>query len=145
MTPGQGRVPTPIIGAIGGSHGGTWGVKRTARASLLGFVAAAVLFASACATAPSATERRVPSTVNLEVGVQALRAKEYDKAVQQLEIAIVADPKNADGYYRLGQSHRGRGDFRRALKYIALALQIRPNHLAALHAQGATELDAGER
>ena len=115
------------------------------RTSLLGLVAAASLLAGSCATAPSATERRPPSTANLEAGVRALEARDYDKAVQQLEIAIVADPKNVDGYYRLGQSHRGLGDYRSALKYIRLALQIQPNHLAALFERGSTELAAGER
>jgi tetratricopeptide (TPR) repeat protein len=115
------------------------------RTSLLALVGAAVLLVGSCATAPSATERRPLSTANLKAGVAALEAKEFDEAVRQLEIAIVADPKSPDGYFRLGQSHRGRGDFHRALKYIRLALQIRPNHLAALYERGSTELAAGER
>ena len=119
-------------------------MKGTVRTSLLGLVGAAALLAGSCATAPSATERRLPSTANLEAGVRALEAKDYDKAMQQLEIAIVADPKNADGYFRLAQSHRGLGDPLRALKYIRLALQIQPNHLAALYERGSTELEAGE-
>jgi len=114
----------------------------TARPLAFGFVLAVVAMVGACAASP---DHRSTPRANLDAGIQALEAKEYEKAVQQLEIAIVADPKNPDGFYRLGQSHRALGNYRRALKYIRLALEIEPNHLAALKERGVVLLEAGER
>ena len=80
---------------------------------------------------------------NLDAGITAYEAQDYREAVKQLEIAIVADPKNPEGYFRLGQSHRALGNFRSALKYIRLTLAIEPNHFAALRERGVTLMEAG--
>ncbi len=119
--------------------------RPTARSALLAFAGATVVvLVGACAAASGTGVERQKPRANLDAGIAALKVRDYDRAIKQLEIAIVANPKNPDGYYRLGQSHRARGDMRRAMKYIRLALQIEPNHLAALRERGETELATGE-
>jgi tetratricopeptide (TPR) repeat protein len=81
---------------------------------------------------------------NLDAGIAAYESRDFRMAVQQLEIAIVADPKNPEGYFRLSQAHRALGNYRRALKYVRLALAIEPNHLAALRERGVILLEAGQ-
>lgn len=117
---------------------------ETARPLVFGFVLAAIALIGACAASPGGDQPRVAPRANLDAGIRAFEARDYEKAVQQLEIAIVADPKNPEGFYRLGQSHRALGNYRRALKYIRLALEIEPNHWAALKERGIVLLEAGE-
>ncbi len=102
--------------------------------------AAGLLLATAVGGAVA--EKRQP---NFAAGLRALAAEDFAGAVQQLERAIVADPKNSNAYYHLGRSHRGLGDSDRALKYLRLALQIDPNHFAALRERGETLLAQGKR
>ena len=101
----------------------------------------AVMTAPGCATAEQA---KAPVQLNLKAGLNAMQADDYDAAVIQLERAIVADPKNPDGYTALGQSHRQLGDSEKALKYSRIALEIEPSHLSALQLQGRAQLDVGE-
>lgn len=117
---------------------------HTARPLAFGFVLSLMALAGACAASSGRDQPHAAPRANLNAGIQALEAKDYQKAVQQLEIAIVADPKNPEGFYRLGQSHRALGNYRRALKYIRLALEIEPNHLPALKERGVVLLEAGE-
>ena len=119
-------------------------VIHASRTLIFATVTGVVALVGACAASPSGRQQSPPPRANLNAGIQALEAQDYAKAVQQLEIAIVADPKDPDGYYHLGQSHRGLGDYRSALKYIRLALQIEPNHFPALRERGETLLDAGK-
>lgn len=101
----------------------------------------ALLAAPGCATAEQA---KAPVQLNLKAGLSAMQADDYGAAVIQLERAIVADPKNPDGYAALGQSHRQLGNSQKALKYSRIALEIEPSHLSALHLQGQAQLDVGE-
>ena len=103
---------------------------------LLGGIAA-----PACAL--SAPDEKT-SQANLKAGIQAIAAEDYRTAVTELERAIVADPKNPDGYFRLAQTHRRLGNYRQALKYARLTLEIEPNHRPALLEQGHAQLDVGE-
>lgn len=101
----------------------------------------AMTVAPGCATAEQA---KAPVQMNLKAGLTAMQADDFDAAIAQLERAIVADPKNPDGYAALGQSHRELGNSQKALKYSRIALEIEPSHLSALQLHGLAQLDVGE-
>lgn len=114
------------------------------RPLVFGFVVAGIALIGACAASAGKHPPQIAPHANLDAGIQALEAEDYEKAMQQLEIAIVADPKNPEAFYRLAQTHRALGNYRRALKYIRLALEIEPNHLGALKERGIVLLEAGQ-
>ena len=119
-------------------------IMTSARPLVLGLALSLATLAGVSAASPGKGGQAVAQGANYDAGVQAFEAHNYAEAVHQLEIAIVANPKNPDSFFRLGQSHRALGNYRRALKYIRLALEIEPNHLAALKERGIVLLEAGE-
>ena len=117
---------------------------NAARNLACGLILALVVGAGSVVAATGKDAQPPVPHANLDAGIAAYEAKDYRGAIQQLEIAIVADPKNPEGYFRLSQSHRALGNYRRALKYVRLTLAIEPNHLAALRERGMTLLQAGQ-
>jgi tetratricopeptide (TPR) repeat protein len=103
-------------------------------------IASVALLAAQAAFA--ATERRQP---NFAAGLKAIESQDYRTAIQQLERAIVAQPANADAYWRLAEAHRQSGDLRRAVKYARIALDLEPAHRGALLEEGLAWLAAGDR
>jgi Tfp pilus assembly protein PilF len=103
-------------------------------------IASAALLAASGAFA--ATERRQP---NFTAGLRAIESQDYRTAIQQLERAIVAQPANADAYWRLAEAHRQSGDLRRAVKYARIALDLEPAHRGALLEEGLAWLAAGDQ
>lgn len=89
-----------------------------------------------------ATERTQP---NFAAGLKALEAQDYRTAIRQLERAIVAQPANADAYWRLAEAHRQSGDLRRAVKYARIARELEPAHRGALLEEGLAWLAAGDK
>jgi tetratricopeptide (TPR) repeat protein len=103
-------------------------------------IASAALLASGAAFA--ATER---PQGNFAAGLRAIESQDYRTAIQQLERAIVAQPANADAYWRLAEAHRQSGDLRRAVKYARIALDLEPAHRGALLEEGLAWLAAGDQ
>ena len=95
----------------------------------------------AAGAAGAATER---PQANFAAGLKAMDAQDYRAAIQQLERAIVAQPANADAYWRLAEANRRIGDLRRAVKYARIALDLEPAHRGALLEEGLAWLDAGQ-
>lgn len=89
----------------------------------------------------AAAERMQP---NFAAGVEAIQTQDYRTAIRQLERAIVAQPANADAYWRLAQAHRRSGDLRLAVKYARIALELEPAHRGALLEEGLAWLAADE-
>ena len=92
----------------------------------------------------SAGEAGRPKVGNLDTGRQALQQNAYRAAVVELERAIVADPRNPEGYVLLGQAYQGLGSAERALKYYRLALELEPGHRRALMLRGEAYLHRGD-
>jgi Tfp pilus assembly protein PilF len=103
-------------------------------------IAFAALLAAGSAFA--ATERPQP---NFMAGLKAMETQDFRTAIQQLERAIVAQPANADAYWRLAEAHRQSGDLRRAVKYSRIALDLEPAHRGALLEEGLAWLAAGDQ
>ncbi|MBT9466318.1 tetratricopeptide repeat protein [Hydrogenophaga sp.] len=63
----------------------------------------------------------------------AIAAKDWRKAIAELNVAVKTEPRNADAHNLLGYSHRkqARPDLPKAFEHYKLALQIDPGHKGA--------------
>ncbi len=63
----------------------------------------------------------------------AIAAKDWSRAIAELNAAVKLEPRNADAHNLLGYSHRkqARPDLARAFEHYKLALQIDPGHRGA--------------
>jgi tetratricopeptide (TPR) repeat protein len=75
----------------------------------------------------------------------ALRAREFDKAVELTRSALQAAPGNAQLWTLQGIAFAGKGDSRQALAAFQQALKIAPNSLAALAGAAQIEYEADRR
>ena len=75
-----------------------------------------------------------PAAVNaLQTGRDAVKAKDWDKAIVQFKLATVQEPKNADAYNMLAYSYRkqAKPDLPKAFENYNLALKLDPKHKGA--------------
>lgn len=73
-------------------------------------------------------------------GIVLVQQKQFEQAIQVLEQAVVADPKNAPAFSYLGFSHQQTGNLPDATKYFGIALTIDPNEVRALNWGGQADL-----
>jgi tetratricopeptide (TPR) repeat protein len=66
-----------------------------------------------------------------EMGLQAGRAGDYDRAVAEFSEAIRLKPDNARAYYNRGQAYRHRGDYGKALTDYGEAIRLKPDLMEA--------------
>lgn len=74
---------------------------------------------------------------------QAIKAKEYERAISYLNAVLARDEQNADAHNLLGFSERMRGNLDAAFKHYERALAIDPKHRGAHEYVGETYLLAG--
>jgi len=67
----------------------------------------------------------------LESGSRYLDGKEYVKAIIQFKNAVRAEPRNAEGYYRLGLAYIATGDMGDGIPALVKAAEIDPKHAGA--------------
>lgn len=75
-----------------------------------------------------------PAAVSaLQAGREAVKAKDWDKAIAQFKAASLQEPKNADAYNMLAYSYRkqAKPDLPKAFENYNLALQLDPKHKGA--------------
>jgi Tfp pilus assembly protein PilF len=75
-----------------------------------------------------------PTTLSaLQTGRDAVKAKDWDKALAQFKLATVQEPKNADAYNMLAYSYRkqAKPDLTKAFENYNLALKLDPKHKGA--------------
>lgn len=97
-----------------------------------------VLLAALCA-APMAHAEDTPSNMgpaaldSLGTARAAIAAKDWPKAIAELNAVVKAEPRNADAHNLLGYSHRkqARPDLAKAFEHYKLALLINPQHKGA--------------
>jgi len=114
-------------------------LARLAAASL----AAAPLGAFAADTpepAPATTRR---GDADLAAARVAIEAKDWAGAIQRLERARSAQPRNADVHNLLGYAERNRGNLQTALAHYDEALRLDPKHRGAHEYVGEALLLAG--
>jgi len=75
----------------------------------------------------------------------ALRAGEFDKAVELSRFALKASPSNAQLWTLQGIAYAGKGDGKQALTSFQRALKISPNNIAALAGAAQIEYQEGNQ
>lgn len=83
-------------------------------------------------------------SADYQLGVKAVKAKDYGTAMTLFKKAVAADPKDADAWNYLGYSHRQMKQFDQALSTYKKALAINPKHLAAHEYLGELYLQTGD-
>lgn len=72
-----------------------------------------------------------PRASNYELAVNAIKARDYPRALGLLQKVVRAEPRNADAWNWMGFSHRSLRQFDQALAAYQKALEIDPRHLGA--------------
>jgi tetratricopeptide (TPR) repeat protein len=103
---------------------GRWKTGRFPAASF--FLAAALLFLSACSTTPEVREAKY-----LTRGKSELAAKQYKKAVIDFKVASQNMPKDAEPVYQLGLTYLSVGGARQAVEAFTKAATLNPKHEGA--------------
>jgi len=91
----------------------------------LGIGCAPCAFADANVTAPPA------NNVDFDLGADAVKAKDWDRAVYHLAIAARAEPSNADAQNLLGYAYRNQRKYDLAFVHYKEALRLDPKHRGA--------------
>ena len=103
----------------------------------LGLVSAAM----AAGTSSQSTPRKAG---NYELGVKAVKAANYGKALNLLQKVVAAKPGNADAWNYIGFSHRKLKRFDQAMTAYQKALAIDPDHRGANEYLGELYLQTGD-
>ncbi len=108
---------------------------------LAGFVLAACAVGSTAFVRAADTPSETPSVKPTGPGVKerlsiartAIDAKDWNKALNELNLAAKEDPRNADVQNLLGYSYRERSnpDLAKAFEHYKEALRLNPNHKGA--------------
>lgn len=80
-----------------------------------------------------ATETVSTASTNADyvLGEEAIKAKDWERAAQHLEIAARAEPNNADVQNLLGYTFRNQKKFELAFRHYQQALKFDPQHRGA--------------
>ena len=103
----------------------------------------AVMAAGSTSTSrPPAASPAQPSPYDL--GVKAVKAGDYARALTHLQKVVQTDPRNADAWNYIGFSHRHLKQFDQSLAAYEKALGINPNHRGANEYLGELYLQMGD-
>ena len=112
------------------------------------YILAAVLSLSLGSTAMAAgstsSSTKPAKTGDLEQGVAAVKAENYERAIVLLQKVVAVEPENADAWNFIGFSHRKLNNFDRALPAYNTALAINPKHRGANEYLGELYLRIGD-
>ncbi|MCH7865907.1 MAG: tetratricopeptide repeat protein, partial [Proteobacteria bacterium] len=114
---------------------------------LIKYVLAVVLtfgLASAVMAAGSTSKSTPKKAGDYELGVKAVKAANYEKAIMRLSKVVAAKPGNADAWNWIGFSHRKLKKFDQAMSAYRKALAIDPNHRGANEYLGELYLQTGD-
>ena len=79
----------------------------------------------------------------IEIIASALRNREFDSALQLLQPALKASPKNPQLWMFQGLAYSGKGDQKSALNSYQSALKLSPDYLPALEGAAQLQYEAG--
>lgn len=85
-----------------------------------------ILLMHGCARTPQQKYARF-----IEAGNKQLENRDYTRAVLNFQSAIQAQPKEVDGYYRLGLAYLGAGSLREAIVPLRMVTELDPSHIEA--------------
>ena len=107
-------------------------MKNTALTALL--LAACTLWLTPLAHAEDTPSNMGPGAPEQLITARtAIAAKDWSRAIAELDNAVKLEPRNADAHNLLGYSHRkqARPDLAKSFEHYKLALQIDPGHKGA--------------
>ncbi len=114
---------------------------------LIRYALAVVLTLGLVSTAMAAgtTSKSTPRKAgDYELGVKAVKAANYGKALKLLQKVVAAKPGNADAWNYIGFSHRKLKKFGPAMTAYRKALAIDPDHRGANEYLGELYLQTGD-
>lgn len=112
---------------------------------LLAVALSLTLIPSAIAAGSTSTSRPPrPEPGNYDRGVKAVKAGEYERALDLLQKVVQANPRNADAWNYIGLSQRKLRRFDQSLAAYQKALAIDPDHRGANEYLGELYLMTGE-
>lgn len=114
---------------------------RTLRTAAL----AAAVLCSAHVLADANVASPPAGNADFDTGVEAVRAKDWGKAVQYLTSAARVEPSNADAQNLLGYAYRNQKKFDLAFKHYGEALRLDPKHKGAHEYVGEAYLMTGNK
>jgi predicted Zn-dependent protease len=82
---------------------------------------------------------------DFDIGFDAVKAKDWDKAVTHLTMVVVAEPTNADAQNLIGYAYRNQKKLDLAFKHYQEALRLDPKHRGAHEYIGEAYLMAGNK
>lgn len=97
---------------------------------------------SSSTSRPSAPPAAQPS--DYELGVKAVKAGDFQRALALLQKVVQGEPRNADAWNYVGFSHRKLKQFDQSLAAYQKALAINPDHRGANEYLGELYLMTGE-
>ena len=120
-------------------------IRTSAHSRLAALVLCAILLAAAPARGDGATGS--PSTQNLDyqMGMEAIQASDWNRAIHDLNVASVAEPTNADLQNWLGFAYRQEGSYTAAFEHFRAALHLDPAHRRAHEYIGENYLLTGNK
>jgi Tfp pilus assembly protein PilF len=98
----------------------------------------------AMAAGSSSTSRPRTQPTDYEVGLKAVQAGDYQRALVLLQKVVQAEPRNADAWNYVGFSHRKLQQFDQSLVAYQKALAINPDHRGANEYLGELYVMTGE-
>ncbi len=101
--------------------------------AILGFVCTMAMSAGLASAADTPTVSQPTTAERLDLARDAIKAKEWRKALAELNIAARAEPRNADVHNLLGYSYRKQAspNLPKAFEHYKTALSLNPKHKGA--------------
>lgn len=119
-------------------------VWRSLLAIVLTLSVASTAMAAGSPSTSRPPARPQPQPSSYDLGVKAVEASDYARALTLLQKVVQADPRNADAWNYIGFSHRNLKQFAQSLAAYQKALAIAPNHLGANEYLGELYVQTGQ-
>jgi len=97
------------------------------------------------ATGQGAHEAGPVQNLDFQAGLEAIQVSDWRRAISNLNVALVAEPANADLQNWLGYAYRHEGRYDEAFDHFLAALQLDPLHRGAHLYIGETFLLTGDK
>jgi Flp pilus assembly protein TadD len=85
------------------------------------------------------------NNADFDIGAEALKSRDWDRAAYHLEIAVRAEPANADAQNLLAYAYRNQKKLDLAFKHYREALRLDPKHRGAHEYIGEAYLMRGDK
>jgi Flp pilus assembly protein TadD len=119
--------------------------RRSPAPLLRVLVFCAVALATASARGDGTPESPPPANLDYQAGLEAIETSDWDRAIANLNVAVVALPADANVHNWLGYAYRHVGKYAEAFDHYRAALQLDPSHRGAHEYVGETYLLVGNK